>query len=267
MQVSNTHTYTVLMNELLQITDYPQILSGTTIVYFDPQHTFSEGGYKFDGEERSADQIAAFQCPCLPPVGASSYPGTIVRLPLRRKKSRLGERIEESTIRNLVDGFIKHELQDVLLFLNYVTTVKVFDIAADGTMTQLACIDAQKQPWTTKDEHANTICTVSTSFGGRNEVTEVAQWSLLMSQYPDTKASSSFSAEQLSTHKIRPEIGLAACLSAGALAKKSGRLYTYLPLPLMTGFPVHVHGLFALTQSRQHLRNANEMLVVGSTDR
>ncbi|KAF8804890.1 hypothetical protein BYT27DRAFT_7013500, partial [Phlegmacium glaucopus] len=36
--------------------------------------------------------------------------------------------------------------------------------------------------------------------------------------------------------------------------------------PLETGFPVHVHALFALTQSRQHLRNSGETGIVLQAD-
>ncbi|EEB88370.1 hypothetical protein MPER_13829, partial [Moniliophthora perniciosa FA553] len=46
----------------------------------------------------------------------------------------------------------------------------------------------------------------------------------------------------------------------------AGRLFTFIPLPLSTGFPVHVHGLFALTPSRQHLRNNSEHVVKQSDD-
>ena len=41
-------------------------------------------------------------------------------------------------------------------------------------------------------------------------------------------------------------------------AVTGGRLFTFLPLPLKTGFPAHVHALFALTQSRQNLHNSGE---------
>ncbi|KAK0502390.1 hypothetical protein EDD18DRAFT_1048553, partial [Armillaria luteobubalina] len=46
----------------------------------------------------------------------------------------------------------------------------------------------------------------------------------------------------------------------------SGRLFTYLPLPIRTGFPCHVHGLFALTQSRQNLTNKTEIGIVRGSD-
>ncbi|KIO16428.1 hypothetical protein M407DRAFT_86020 [Tulasnella calospora MUT 4182] len=38
----------------------------------------------------------------------------------------------------------------------------------------------------------------------------------------------------------------------------SGRLFTLLPLPIFTHFPLHIHATLALTSSRQNLRNAQE---------
>ncbi|KIO27690.1 hypothetical protein M407DRAFT_72859 [Tulasnella calospora MUT 4182] len=37
-----------------------------------------------------------------------------------------------------------------------------------------------------------------------------------------------------------------------------GRLFTLLPLPIITRFPLHTHAILALTSSRQNLRNAQE---------
>ncbi|KAJ7175639.1 hypothetical protein C8R46DRAFT_850387, partial [Mycena filopes] len=38
-----------------------------------------------------------------------------------------------------------------------------------------------------------------------------------------------------------------------------GRLFTLLPLPIFTRFPVHFHAILALTQDRQSLRNIEEI--------
>ncbi|KAA1478276.1 hypothetical protein DENSPDRAFT_741097, partial [Dentipellis sp. KUC8613] len=46
-----------------------------------------------------------------------------------------------------------------------------------------------------------------------------------------------------------------------------GLLFTYLPLPLKTGLPAHIHALFALTPDRQHLRNAEEIGLAEGFDR
>ncbi|KAG7442183.1 uncharacterized protein BT62DRAFT_906721 [Guyanagaster necrorhizus] len=42
----------------------------------------------------------------------------------------------------------------------------------------------------------------------------------------------------------------------------SGHLFTYLLLPIYTGFSCHIHGLFVLTQLRQNLTNKIEIGIV-----
>lgn len=258
MYVSSLACWRLVYKPLIyQITDNPQILSGSSIAYLDPQQAFSAGGLKLDGEERSPDHISSFDSPCLPPILGDHYAGTIVRLPLRRKKSRLGDKVLLGTIRTLFDNLIAQELQDILLFLSHVTSVEVYDIAANGKVSQLAHVAVNKEPWIQFGHHSSTVCNVTSS---QTEVT--TRWRVVRSQYGQDYTSS-FNQDCLERHKMRPEMGVAACLSRG---KHNGRLYTYLPLPVKTGFPIHVHGLFALVQSRQDLRNAKEIGVVADSD-
>ncbi|KAJ3843150.1 hypothetical protein F5878DRAFT_322197 [Lentinula raphanica] len=62
--------------------------------------------------------------------------------------------------------------------------------------------------------------------------------------------------ERLQKDKLLPHVALAFPLSE---QKYQGRLFTLLPLPISTGFPIHIHGIFALTPDRQSLRNPEEM--------
>ncbi|KIY44267.1 hypothetical protein FISHEDRAFT_25687, partial [Fistulina hepatica ATCC 64428] len=41
-------------------------------------------------------------------------------------------------------------------------------------------------------------------------------------------------------------------------AIENGRLFTLLPLPIFTEFPLHLHAILALTPDRQALRNRQE---------
>ena len=63
-----------------------------------------------------------------------------------------------------------------------------------------------------------------------------------------------------------PDVSLAIPLSIATQAETGGRLFTFLPLPLKTGFPTHIHAPFALTQSRQYLRNSGEAGIVSQAD-
>ncbi|KIO22367.1 hypothetical protein M407DRAFT_61073, partial [Tulasnella calospora MUT 4182] len=38
-----------------------------------------------------------------------------------------------------------------------------------------------------------------------------------------------------------------------------GQLFTLLPLPIVTNFPLHINAVLALVSDRQHLRNAHDV--------
>ncbi|KIO21523.1 hypothetical protein M407DRAFT_80303, partial [Tulasnella calospora MUT 4182] len=46
---------------------------------------------------------------------------------------------------------------------------------------------------------------------------------------------------------------------ASSITDFQGRLFTLLPLPIITGFPVHINAVLALVSSRQNLRNSMDV--------
>ncbi|KIY44257.1 hypothetical protein FISHEDRAFT_52052 [Fistulina hepatica ATCC 64428] len=58
--------------------------------------------------------------------------------------------------------------------------------------------------------------------------------------------------QRLVDDKLFSHIGLAFPLQQGI---ENGRLFTLLPLPIFTAFPLHLHAILALTPDRQALRN------------
>ncbi|KAI0311764.1 hypothetical protein OF83DRAFT_1068263, partial [Amylostereum chailletii] len=63
---------------------------------------------------------------------------------------------------------------------------------------------------------------------------------------------------------MTPQVGLAAPLDGPS---DSGRLFTFLPLPISTGYPCSINGTFALTVDRQHLLNPEEQVAERSHDK
>jgi hypothetical protein len=59
----------------------------------------------------------------------------------------------------------------------------------------------------------------------------------------------------LKSDKLFSHVALAFPLD---IPRIKGRLFTLLPLPIYTDFPMHVHGILALTPDRQNLRNNQE---------
>ena len=69
----------------------------------------------------------------------------------------------------------------------------------------------------------------------------------------------------LSEDKLNPTVDLAVSNEFSTLTEE-GRLFTFLPLPLKTSFPIHINCVFSLTQSRQNLRNAGEVGIVSDSE-
>ncbi|KAG8928980.1 hypothetical protein FRC02_006144 [Tulasnella sp. 418] len=64
--------------------------------------------------------------------------------------------------------------------------------------------------------------------------------------------------EQIKNDKLLPHVALAVPIWGDTIAHCDGKLFTLLPLPISTKFPLHIHSVFALTSDRQRLRNAQE---------
>ncbi|KAG7085716.1 hypothetical protein E1B28_003260 [Marasmius oreades] len=106
------------------------------------------------------------------------------------------------------------------------------------------------------------------------ELERTASWLILSGDFSSQAASATLSkrigfdvTKALYNNKLLPKMAL-AIQSGPTRVYDRGRLFTFLPLPISTAFPLHVHGLFSLTQSRQNLRNVGEKKGVaeGSND-
>ena len=69
----------------------------------------------------------------------------------------------------------------------------------------------------------------------------------------------------LGKEKLDATIALAVQDPVQSGRGSNGQLFTFLPLPLPTGFPLHIHALFALTQARQNLWNGPERGMIKRT--
>lgn len=66
----------------------------------------------------------------------------------------------------------------------------------------------------------------------------------------------------MATDKLLPRVALAFPLPQPGVAdapKLNGHLFTLLPLPIVTNFPLHINAVLALVSDRQHLRNAHDV--------
>lgn len=272
---------------LFQITDTPHILSGDSLIIFDPHErleSFKEGGVRipiamFGSVE---DQIRAFQA-----VNAdltSPFRGTAIRLPLRTPEDAQWSQIKPGVstsvqqISDLFAQFVQQELRTVLLFLKHITSIELQLVNEEDELTVIgkAWIDGPGGV----DEHRcfslHSNCSpprhaLSIAFQDGSSEMESHEWFIHHTlapqdeavRYLETKYQGPIQA-QLAEDKLYSHIVVAAPFDS---KKINGQLFTLLPLPVYTGFPLHVNGIFALTSDRQNLRKNDPGVVADSPDR
>ncbi|THH29382.1 hypothetical protein EUX98_g4793 [Antrodiella citrinella] len=195
--------------------------------------------------------------------------GTVIRLPLRQpghNSEISGKTLTAMEIRQLFLDFIQDELGIALLFLRHLKSITFLEVDNHGTRC-IGQAEFGKTPigspnGTTTQE----IVSVDKLEPGR------LTWRVVHVDFADSECANILErrlsrnvSEDLQREKLSPAVSLAFPMPLQPPSRSL--LFTYLPLPLPTGFPCHIHSLFALTPSRQNLRNAVEQgLVHGARD-
>ncbi|TFK17299.1 hypothetical protein FA15DRAFT_661546 [Coprinopsis marcescibilis] len=248
------------------VTDHLQILSGDTMVTFDPQEALiSDGAMVMDfNADNSAivDHLVPFKYF----LGensineTTSFLGTVVRLPLRNAPSRLRDSIvTREEIKQLMKDFLQEEFDISMLFLQHLRSIELVVIDEDGRKEILGTcaisIDAIAGNIFIK---RITVTTPTNSFSQK--------WLVVDARLSDQDAiDRGLGRSVLDGHKLRPHVGIAFRID-NQPSTVFGNLFTYLRLPLATGFPAHIHAFFALTPSRQNLRNPGDHGIVKGSD-
>ncbi|KAJ2928409.1 hypothetical protein H1R20_g8672, partial [Candolleomyces eurysporus] len=257
------------------ITDYLQILSGEDIVIFDPLFSFSDdGGTRFKLSPETINPIRDHLCAFdqFLPNGwdGEAFNGTVVRLPLRTEPGDLREKIVHPTeIEQLFRDFIKSEINISMLFLQHLCSIELVVVNENGRQHQLARCTIEVD-----DILPNGNCTKVVRVETNQASPQVEKWLVMHQRFAQEEAfhrlsslAGSLSERVLKKHKLRPDVGLAFPLEPTPSPDSGiGQLFTFLRLPLPTGFPAHVHAFFSLTPSRQNLRNAIDSGIVKGSD-
>lgn len=223
---------------------------------------------------------------------SDTFDGTAIRLPLRlpSSKSRINPTpMSVEAVRELFYNFIKNDLPEVMLFLKHITSIELSEISPDGTENVYASIQIN---------NADEIIAERSKNRGRSSRAETSHYELEVSMKSDPASPNSTSSTRrwIITHyvdsfeiasdamakrldrvenpdqveammiadKLFPHVALAFPVPDSAASPEqifSGRLFTLLPLPIITHFPLHVHATLSLTSSRQNLRNADETVM------
>ena len=205
------------------------------------------------------------------------FPGTLFWLPLRQIPSELSNTVyTRGRVHHLMAAF-KTEAPSMLLFLNAIERVQLF--SRDETRGQAEtfcvkvaddCLEAvrnERERFVTsvKDggaslPHEGFHCITEVTMETKDHVNPLVireKWlvSIFHAGLGDISREMSELCSDLQL-SYRPYVGVAAPLG-GQEAFRS-QVYCFLPLPLdtlsPTGLPVHVHGYFALSQNRRHLK-------------
>ncbi|KAF8629294.1 hypothetical protein AX15_003527 [Amanita polypyramis BW_CC] len=243
------------------ITDKPQILSGGSFAVLDPLHS---EGMKIDYDEFKNTPYRKHYdfLLCTPEFPFS--PGTVIRLPLRSSPSDLSHRtVHVDELHQMIKEYIAEEANISLLFLDNLKKIDIWE--KDGAlMTRLAI-------WTKSEKigiRQSDDLSFATYDSSLSNGTAQFSWRIVQTQCSEDDAKSRLEGEGVENifqkHKLRSDVRLAYPLSSDGYT--SGRLFTFLPLPSKTNFPVHIHAPFALASSRQGLRNPNETGIISGSD-
>jgi hypothetical protein len=197
----------------------------------------------------------------------SSFPGTVIRLPLRSSPSKLSERVvlvEE--LDQMFKDYINEELNISLLFLDNLRTIEVWEAHGANTTCLATWTKSEKMAERQSGESLRIYDSILSNSYAK------FSWRIVQTQNTKDEAKSRLSSLVggktvnyiFEKHKLCSDVRIAYLLSPDGCT--SGQLFTFLPLPSRTAFPVHIHALFALTSSRQGLRNCNETGIVAGSD-
>lgn len=186
--------------------------------------------------------------------------------------------------------FVEDELAMVLLFLSHVEEIEILEIDDDcQTLIGRCQINREATP---REDNGDlliaeqvyssvAIITVEQfDAGGQSTSSKSQAWRVLHASFSKQSCIDALRDRlgrdtdydvvvDVDSEKLCPADGSPVAIAVPLASKPlvNGRLFTYLPLPLATGFPCHIHALFALTDSRDHLRNAGEKVLDHTRDK
>ena len=257
-------------------------MSGDAIAFLDPHEIHfgrNETGEQFSLKDQPLqeceDQFLPYEGVLDCKISTQFYNGTLFRFPLRTEPSDLSKKnYTPEKVRQLFDA-LKNESSVILLFLKNIEEITLFE--TDGSNIQKhvftvrlseSCrqqVHEEKKSLLTHIKRLSEGRITNTRLSLTLNVDEVAKKGKVVSRrwlvHHEIDAQDSVLRQLSSELGLLPWIGIAAPLDASerqALSSTGGRIFCFLPLPpdadAKTGFPVHVHGYFGLTDNRRGLK-------------
>ncbi|XP_063961226.1 sacsin-like [Lytechinus pictus] len=275
--------YGVGFNAVYQLTDCPSFISkGERWCMFDPLLKYVPGA----NPTRPGRQIKvnssvrrsyphSFQCYMEDILTGGEEDFTIFRFPLRQEASTLSPNVwHAERIRKLLRDF-ENAAFECLLFLKHVTKISISEVSSSGVIGSTHVVSAEmtrgegekkmdflqkvqdialtkQDDGTLESEQVEVIYQMKLKGVQREE-----DW-VICQQVSYSDADEEHTRKK---HRLIPVGAVAARLPETREGNSdkgregiNGKAFCFLPLPIETGLPVHVHGYFALDhESRRHL--------------
>ncbi|KFV46810.1 Sacsin, partial [Gavia stellata] len=275
-------------SSVYRVTDVPAVLSGETLLIFDPngthlgKHIPRAGcpGIRLDFSSRPrilrafAEQFwpyhGIFGC-CLPEPGP--FPGSLFRLPFRTEEEAVtsqicSEAFGTERIQSLGTNFLGSN-RLLLLFLQRVKEISLEmlpDMATSGDDTmplamlrrkEILHLGAPGDPPSWAAIEKLTAC---------EEASKTTWYYLVLVCQGDGELLELFRQNaQAGLHPLPPMAGVALPLAPTAdgkwvpcLGAEEGQVFCHLPMPVASGLPIHVHGTFSILSNRKGLWDTAE---------
>ncbi|XP_071479501.1 sacsin-like [Diadema antillarum] len=275
-EMSKIGRYGVGFNTVYRLSDCPSFISGgETLCVFDPICSHAPGAthsspgrlYKVTDQLRQT-YSDVFPCYLEDKFTETRDRYTVFRFPLRSETSKLSsETWDRDKIEKLLEEFAV-TASESLLFLQNVKSVKISEITADGVLASRQTVEVQIQPHEEEKKrcfYSRVSEYIAAANNGENvrELTpedvcyeislrsksNTEHW--VICQQLGCRNWNEMDENSIIQQKLIPIGGVAARLSD---KKVKGKAYCFLPLPIETQLPVHVHGYFALDhESRRNL--------------
>uniref|UniRef100_A0A3P9JYB3 Uncharacterized protein n=1 Tax=Oryzias latipes TaxID=8090 RepID=A0A3P9JYB3_ORYLA len=274
--LGKTGKFGVGFNSVYHLTDCPSILTGDTFICIsDPNMKYIETqpnnhklgiGYKLADtfKEMYDDVYRSFL-----PEQFLLEEGTMFRLPLRTEYSAKNSRIscQEVTERDMRElcSALSDDPEGLILFLKNICKITVHEINNQSGKLQTIFAVEKSLAQENREEKDEFVKCPQDAFESQRPVTPSTVFYKTTVSTSNKRQSTWLIAEQFGSSKSRttvfdkpPQGAIAALVSTkgadvSSLSSFKGRAFCSLPLPGVTGLPVHVNGNFEVNSGRKNL--------------
>ncbi|KAF9278283.1 hypothetical protein BGZ88_000652 [Linnemannia elongata] len=264
-------------------TDVPGIVSGNSLVFFDPHmanlpksrdthgNLVAQRGHRYDFLKLTTETLVDQVQPYKGLYGCdmeSHFNGTIFRVPLRLQRvkpmSKSGFGGDGWTIDQIQKMFVSwiEDAKVGMLFLKEIKSIELSDGTnpaisvtkhdLSNTLAVQSLVESPSSPMS----HMTIIDITSTSSGRVKP--EHSRWLVYTEDFLPENAPQDIRDLAQKRH-WSTQTGMAIPLGASHASKPcQGRLMVSLPTPIETKFPFHLHGGFALTTNRKSLAGGSD---------